>query len=55
MIDAATHLNFAGVGFGSKTATENATTTLSTSFLDALRQGYCGRPPVVAGVNVKSK
>jgi alpha-beta hydrolase superfamily lysophospholipase len=55
VIDGATHLNFADVGFGSKSRTTSATVTLGTSFLDALRDGHCGRPPVVAGVTLTSK
>ncbi|HEY2347168.1 MAG TPA: alpha/beta hydrolase [Xanthomonadaceae bacterium] len=55
VIDGATHLDFAGVGFGSRSATEDATMTLGTSFLDALRDGHCGRPPVVKGVAIRTK
>lgn len=55
VIDGATHLNFAGIGFGSRSATEDATVTLGTSFLDALRDGHCGRPPVVRGVTIRTK
>ncbi len=55
VIDGATHLNFAGVGMGSRDATEKATVALATSFLDALRSGHCGRPPVVAGVTISTK
>lgn len=55
VIDGATHLNFAGVGFGAKSATEDATVTLGTTFLDALRDGHCGRPPVVKGVAIRTK
>lgn len=55
VIDGATHLNFAGIGFGARAATENATVALGTAFLDALREGRCGRPPVLAGVSLTSK
>ena len=53
VIDGATHLNFAGIGFSGKT--EAATVTLSTSFLDSLRNGHCSRPPATPGVSLTSK
>jgi len=53
VIDGATHMNFAGLGFAGKT--EAATIALSTGFLDALRGGRCARPPVLAGVTLTSK
>jgi hypothetical protein len=53
VIDGATHLNFAGLGFARKT--EAATIALSRDFLDALRNGRCARPPVLAGVTLTNK
>jgi len=53
VIDGSTHLNFAGLGFAGKT--EAATVTLSTRFLDALRDGHCARPPVLTGVRITAK
>jgi len=53
VIDGATHLNFAGLGFAGKT--EAATVALSTRFLDALRDGRCARPPVLSGVRITIK
>ncbi len=55
VISGASHMNFAGIGFGSKAATQSATIALGTAFLDALRHGHCGQPPVLAGVVVTSK
>ena len=53
VIDGATHLNFAGLGFAGKT--EAATVALSTGFLDALRHGHCAHPPVLTGVRITTK
>jgi hypothetical protein len=55
IVAGATHLNFAGVGLGNKIATENATVTLSTGFLDGLRAGACAKPPRIAGVTIRAK
>jgi dienelactone hydrolase len=53
VIDGATHLNFAGVGF-SKT-TEKLTLLEVTAFLDGVRGGKCGTPVPADGITVKSK
>ncbi|MBS0192876.1 MAG: alpha/beta hydrolase [Proteobacteria bacterium] len=55
IVDGATHMNFAGAGFGARELAERASTTLSTAFLDGLRHGQCPRPPTLAGVSVRSK
>ena len=53
VIDGATHLNFAGLGFSGKT--ESATIALGTRFLDALLQGHCGSAPELAGVRITAR
>jgi len=55
VVDGATHMNFAGVGFAARTAAENATTTLAIAFLDGLRAGHCSHPPAIAGTTISSK
>jgi predicted dienelactone hydrolase len=53
VIEGATHMNFAGVGFARKT--EALTIRITTSFLDNLRGGRCGTPPAERGMLVESK
>jgi dienelactone hydrolase len=53
VIDGATHMNFAGVGFAG--TTEKLTLLEATAFLDGLRGGKCGTPVQAAGITVKSK
>lgn len=53
VIEGATHLNFAGVGFAG--TTEKLTLLETKAFLDGLRSGKCGAPPTAEGIAVKSK
>ena len=53
VIQGATHLNFAGVGFARKT--EKLTVRFVSLFLDNLRKGGCGTPPAESGITVESK
>ena len=53
VIDAATHMNFAGVGFSAMT--EKLTLLETKKFLDGLRGGTCGSPVEARGIKVKSK
>ena len=53
VIDGATHLNFAGVGFSK--ATGKLTLLEATAFLDGVRTGKCGSPVQAEGISVKSK
>ena len=53
VIDGATHMNFAGIGFAG--LTEKLTLLETKSFLDGLRGGKCGAPVPADGIAVKSK
>lgn len=53
VIDGATHLNFAGIGFAG--TTERLTLLEIKAFLDGLRGGMCGVPVQAEGINIKSK
>ncbi|HXS74514.1 MAG TPA: alpha/beta hydrolase [Rhodanobacteraceae bacterium] len=53
IVDGATHMNFAGVGFARKT--KNAVVPLVTSWLDGLRAHQCAAAPSLAGVRVTTK
>lgn len=53
VIDGATHMNFAGIGFAK--ATEKLTLLETTAFLDKLRAGKCGRPVQEDGITLESK
>lgn len=53
VIDGATHMNFAGVGFAD--ATEKLTLLQTKAFLDGLRGGKCGNPVQAEGIAVKNK
>lgn len=53
VIDEASHLNFAGVGFAG--STEKLVLLETKAFLDGLRGGKCGTPVPADGITVKSK
>ena len=53
VIDGATHLNFAGVGFAG--STEKLVLLETKAFLDGVRGGKCGAPVAAEGITVKSK
>ncbi len=53
VIDGATHMNFAGVGFAG--TTEKLTLLETKAFLNGLRGGKCGGPVTAVGITVKNK
>ncbi|MFC4763642.1 alpha/beta hydrolase [Dyella koreensis] len=53
VVDGANHMNFGGGQFAA--GVQQSTTTLVAAYLDALRGGHCGTPPVLSGVTVKQK
>lgn len=53
VIDGATHMNFAGVGFAG--TTEKLTLLETKAFLDTLRAGKCGIPVKADGITLASK
>jgi hypothetical protein len=53
VIDGATHMNFAGVGFAG--STEKLTLLETKTFLDGLRGGKCGMPAQALGIAVTHK
>lgn len=53
VIDGATHMNFAGVGFAG--STEKLVLLETKAFLEALRHGKCGAPVQASGITVNSK
>ena len=53
VIDNATHMNFAGVGFAGNT--EKLTLLEIKGFLNGLRDGKCGSPVQAAGITAESK
>jgi len=53
VIDGATHMNFAGIGFAG--STEKLVLLETKAFLDGLRADKCGAPVPSAGITVKSK
>jgi predicted dienelactone hydrolase len=53
VIDGATHMNFAGVGFAG--STEKLVLLETKAFLAALRAGKCGTPAQVSGISLKNK
>lgn len=53
VIDGATHMNFAGIGFSK--STEKLTLLETKEFLDRLRGGKCGDPVKADGISVRSK
>jgi predicted dienelactone hydrolase len=54
VIDGATHLNFAGIGFGSRHVDSLVTQTIA-AFLDGARKGKCTLPPPIAGLTLQAK
>lgn len=53
VIDDATHLNFAGIGFSRKT--EKLTTHTIGAFLDSIHKGDCKAPTPQSGIEIQSK
>ncbi len=53
VIEGATHMNFAGVGFAG--STEKLVLLETKAFLSSLRSGKCGVPVEAEGISVKSK
>jgi len=53
VIDSATHLNFAGIGFAG--STERLTLLETKTFLDSLRGGKCGTPMSADGITLRNK
>ena len=53
VIDGATHMNFAGIGFSG--ATERLTLLETKAFLNSLRGGKCGAPVPATGITLQSK
>lgn len=53
VIEGATHMNFAGVGFAA--TTEKLTLLEAKGFLDGLRAGRCGNPVPAEGITLKNK
>ena len=53
VIDGATHMNFAGVGFAGKT--KELTLASIIAFLDGARSGKCALPAAGLGITLKSK
>jgi predicted dienelactone hydrolase len=53
IIDGATHMNFAGIGFSAKT--EKLTLLETRTFLDGVRGGRCGVPLQADGITIKHK
>jgi predicted dienelactone hydrolase len=53
VIDGATHMNFAGIGFAGKTT--KLTLESISAFLNGARSGHCTLPPEEPGITMKSK
>ena len=53
VVDGATHMNFAGLGFAGKT--KDLTIESVTAFLEGARNGKCALPAELAGMKLKSK
>ncbi len=53
IIDGATHMNFAGIGFAGKT--KKLTIDTVTAFLSGMRSGNCSAPTSESGMQLKSK
>ncbi len=53
VIDRATHINFAGLGFSWRT--QRISKRVISAFLDNLRGGHCGSLPKSAGINIQTK
>jgi predicted dienelactone hydrolase len=54
VIDGATHMNFAGIGFGARHVDSLVTQTIA-AFLDGARKGKCTLPPSIAGMTLQAK
>lgn len=54
VINGVTHMNFAGIGFGSRHVNSLVTQTI-TAFLDGTRKGKCTLPPTIAGMTLQAK
>ena len=54
VIDGASHLNFAGMGFGAR-RTESLALPVIYAFLDGARRGNCVLPPATPGIMVKAQ
>jgi len=54
VIDGATHMNFAGSGFGANRVEPTVTQTIAT-FLAGVRNGTCPLPAAVAGMTLQAK
>ncbi len=54
VIRGATHMNFAGIGFGARPVEAKVTGTIA-AFLRGARQGRCTPPPVKAGMTLQVK
>lgn len=53
IVDGATHMNFAGIGFARRT--KDAVVPLVTGWLDGLRAHQCAPAPHMAGVSISTK
>jgi predicted dienelactone hydrolase len=53
IIDGATHMNFAGIGFAGKT--KKLTLESIYAFLDGARRHACGAPPQQTGISIRTK
>jgi hypothetical protein len=53
VIEGASHMNFAGVGFAG--TTEKLTLLETKAFLDGLRGGKCGTPVTADGITLKNR
>jgi predicted dienelactone hydrolase len=54
VINGATHMNFAGVGFGSRHVDSLVTRTIA-AFVDGARKGRCTLPPSIEGITLQAK
>jgi predicted dienelactone hydrolase len=54
VINGATHMNFAGIGFGARRVDSLVTQTIA-SFLDDARKGKCTLPASTAGITLQAK
>ncbi len=54
VINGATHMNFAGIGFGSRRVDSRVTQTIA-AFLDGARKAKCTLPPSIAGMTLQAK
>lgn len=54
VINGATHMNFAGIGFGSKRV-DSRVIQIIAAFLNGARKGKCPLPPSLAGMTLQAK